>query len=895
MSRTAAGAIQNFANNTCSVYITYSKEDEAVRCIQSVNGFVLQGNPLRACFGTTKYCHSWLRNVPCSIPDCLYLHEFGSQENSFIKDEMIPAYTRVQQITGASNGMQRRLGNMLPPPADDYTQVSTTSSGKDTSRSTLNNTIMSVRDSPPNNTSGHSIACPVSVSWPSKKMPESVSGSMDFSTAVASTIKTQSNGGDGKKLIPNEGGLKMLHTVKYEPLESIRPHTSEDWRSTESVVPASGLSAASKNTQLHYSMKHEVNHGNVEQNGSTTSIDFSKQSYSSTLEKELNVHSEGKMRNLCSSLLSVGINRHAGDEHSGDTWDDQVHSDDKFAMITQGPDLKQLHNEQSTECLTSVIMRNGTDLADDIHISTEQLGCGLNSVARENSQTMLDSPILVAKVDSHVVNDEVEEDLRHFDKQRLKDPEVSRPNGFLTSSHTFHLSNHLRDQVQPFEQCESPIVKLESPFKSPFSNSSGVSAVHNGYPEFLLNRVADLNQSVGQFPSEVNSVHRQSSETQFASVDQSCPLDMGENNIISNMNFDAWDTPLAPPQIFSNFLGESDNHQGTLNVSSSSWKGQNNSQSRFSFAREEDPRYERSYYESALGSTGRFSPEHLLNHHDISNRRDVNSANLGSRGFYSSNFQEPDIFSSGYSNIPSNKFPVPSRTQNTAPPGFSAPSRTPPPPGFASHERIEQPFDPMSGNHLLNISPLLRNSYQAPPTVNAGSSTLGIEFMDPAIMAVCEGTTLSGGYHHYPGGGSALDIRTSLPLQMGYFENEYDRLHLLMQQRLSLSPLQQNHQRHAEIGDIYSTTSTSVNDAYGIPSSRTTMNQPLPNRNHTPSSRSSGLVPNEQWDQWNEVVSNRNEVGMTDNNLRTERLGFNKSHNGYDDSSSNFFMGPYGV
>ncbi|KAI8024313.1 General negative regulator of transcription subunit 4 [Camellia lanceoleosa] len=63
ISRTAAGAIQHFANNTCNVDITYSKEEEAVRCIQSVHGFTLDGGSLRACFGTTKYCHAWLRNV----------------------------------------------------------------------------------------------------------------------------------------------------------------------------------------------------------------------------------------------------------------------------------------------------------------------------------------------------------------------------------------------------------------------------------------------------------------------------------------------------------------------------------------------------------------------------------------------------------------------------------------------------------------------------------------------------------------------------------------------------------------------------------------------------------------------------------------------------------------
>lgn len=125
-----------------------------------------------------------LYDQPCSNPDCLYLHEIGSQEDSFTKDEIISAYTRfvifvfklfnwlkrrrvfkyivvdkrcvlkhvywlcfpllviactecsvfhliiswltlifwrsrVQQITGATSNMQRRSGNVLPPPLDD--------------------------------------------------------------------------------------------------------------------------------------------------------------------------------------------------------------------------------------------------------------------------------------------------------------------------------------------------------------------------------------------------------------------------------------------------------------------------------------------------------------------------------------------------------------------------------------------------------------------------------------------------------------------------------------------------------------------------------------------------------------------------------------------------------
>ncbi|KAM0067244.1 putative transcription factor C2H2 family [Helianthus debilis subsp. tardiflorus] len=167
ISRTAAGTIQHFANNTCSVYITYSKEDEAVRSIQSVHGFVLEGRPLRACFGTTKYCHAWLRSMPCTNPDCLYLHEFGSQEDSFTKDETISEYTRcrVQQITGATNEMQRRSGNILPPATDDYSNNNTSSLGKPIDKSTTNDPPNSMKGSPPNSSSGRSLALPAAASW----------------------------------------------------------------------------------------------------------------------------------------------------------------------------------------------------------------------------------------------------------------------------------------------------------------------------------------------------------------------------------------------------------------------------------------------------------------------------------------------------------------------------------------------------------------------------------------------------------------------------------------------------------------------------------------------------------------------------------------------------------
>nr|XP_043613069.1 uncharacterized protein LOC122585034 isoform X2 [Erigeron canadensis] len=121
LSRTAGGALQQFINDSCSVYITYSKEEEAMRCIQSVHGYVWDGRLLRASFGTAKYCHAWLRNTPCNNPSCLYLHTLGAEEDSFGRDEVAAVHTRnrVQEIVGSTHYPHKRSGSMLPPPIVD--------------------------------------------------------------------------------------------------------------------------------------------------------------------------------------------------------------------------------------------------------------------------------------------------------------------------------------------------------------------------------------------------------------------------------------------------------------------------------------------------------------------------------------------------------------------------------------------------------------------------------------------------------------------------------------------------------------------------------------------------------------------------------------------------------
>eukprot|EP00793_Prasinoderma_coloniale_P003845 PRCOL_00003222-RA len=79
---------------TASAYVTYARAEDAQLCIECVDGCVMEGRVLRACFGTTKYCNAFLKNVPCNNPDCLYLHEKGGESDSFTKEEMVTRQSR---------------------------------------------------------------------------------------------------------------------------------------------------------------------------------------------------------------------------------------------------------------------------------------------------------------------------------------------------------------------------------------------------------------------------------------------------------------------------------------------------------------------------------------------------------------------------------------------------------------------------------------------------------------------------------------------------------------------------------------------------------------------------------------------------------------------------------
>ncbi|KAF5093165.1 hypothetical protein D0Z00_004213 [Geotrichum galactomycetum] len=75
-------------NPGLGVYVTFARKEDAARCIAAVDGSVNDGKYLRATYGTTKYCSSYLRGQQCQNSNCMFLHEPGEEADSYTRQDL---------------------------------------------------------------------------------------------------------------------------------------------------------------------------------------------------------------------------------------------------------------------------------------------------------------------------------------------------------------------------------------------------------------------------------------------------------------------------------------------------------------------------------------------------------------------------------------------------------------------------------------------------------------------------------------------------------------------------------------------------------------------------------------------------------------------------------------
>ncbi|XP_023636120.1 uncharacterized protein LOC17876101 isoform X2 [Capsella rubella] len=856
MSRTASGVIQQFPNNTCSVYITYGKEEEAVRCIQAVHGFTLDGKLLKACFGTTKYCHAWLRNVACVNPDCLYLHEVGSQEDSFTKDEIISAYTRVQQITGATNIQQYRSGNILPPPMDAY--CSDISSAKAVVKVPSTNAASVPKYSPPSGSgsgsSSRSTALPAAASWGTHianqqhlatsatsngssdiQRSTSVNGNLAFSAVVANAAHGPvSSSHILKRPSRKEESQIVVEKSKPSIFKSSQHNVVVDSGSKITTLPDRDPTS----NQLSSSVDSSYGGGDIDKPSATVnSFDDANEALNEAVE-------DGPIvSNLSDDVARMGIDMNRRNEHPNSTM--AIGSQcDQGSIRQPGHEVSKL--PQLEQCRM------------DSSINTDK-----NAILSED-RVPLTRPDLQLQVQGSSKL-EVEDRTLLGSQQHHLEEDTSRSRFISNLPSSILDTNHMASRSSlPCENLGLSGVN-DSNLRSSLDRGSDRLHLPNGH---LPNGFGDKSMTnVGHslFPNEGRNKINTVEHSLFANEGRN-KFNSAEDAIISNilsLDFDPWDESLTCPHNLAELLGEVDQRSSTLKPSN--LLKQHNGQSRFSFARYDESNNQ-AYDSENHNIYGLLSKNQPIQ--ESVGSRDIYRGNLGSlNGFTSNysggldNFAASPLFSS-------HKNPV-SRPQVSAPPGFSAPNRLPPP-GFSSHDRVGLSSDTVPGTRFLDSTSLLRNAYQVQPSVGNSSGGSDIEFVDPAILAVGRGMV-----------NADLDMRSGFSSQLNSFENETG-LQMLRQQSLSAAQQQVNGFHH-DLRNI----SPSLTDPYGYSSrlmDQTQGSSLSPFSQHSrqqPSSNST--LSNGHWDKWNEGQS-VNSLGMAEL-LRNERLGFNGSlyNNGYEE------------
>ena len=87
---------------TVSAFVTFYNRQDALECIYSLENFVYNGYQIKASLGTSKYCTSFLYGQKCNNQDCMYLHHFGEEEDSFSPEEISQPSKRFLETTRPS-------------------------------------------------------------------------------------------------------------------------------------------------------------------------------------------------------------------------------------------------------------------------------------------------------------------------------------------------------------------------------------------------------------------------------------------------------------------------------------------------------------------------------------------------------------------------------------------------------------------------------------------------------------------------------------------------------------------------------------------------------------------------------------------------------------------------
>lgn len=485
-----------------------------------------------------------------------------------------------------------------------------------------------------------SVATSVSSNGPSKQKPDTISSTLAFSSAVINTSPaTALHGVAVKKPMLNDEGQDLFSKSRLDSLKPLRQHIGVGNRNTaEILTPPNEDHAASLSSQ---SSSSPLDDEEFIPPKAINSVDSSEHSRVSSPDKDI-IATDVKVQNLCSDLSAVNIDRNIKNENSGAFGPRNVLHDNGLINM---PRIQGLQNYCDDQSLDSTAAGKSVTSTNELFVSREKLDL------RADSQTQVGTD----------ASSQEEDDVLSFDSQRLKDPEVVCNSSYLTNSaNSFHIPNlsrsHSLQHSDGFVSLNLNSDLDNSAIDSLHRHSSSTSVLCNGYSEKLVRKPAGPERSAEHSFMLSNEGKGSHIDGLQSDDDSHAATVTGENNIISNilsMDFDTWDESLALPQNLVQLLGENDLEPSSMKTSSSR-KVQNNNQSRFSFARQEESRNQAFDIEHSFSAFGHLQKQHSFNQDFVDNRDPLEKLR-NRNGFYPGSFEESDNFSSHPSVLTSNK------------------------------------------------------------------------------------------------------------------------------------------------------------------------------------------------------------------------------------------------
>lgn len=168
-------------NPGIGVYVTFARKEDAAKCIAAVDGSLNDGKYLRAAYGTTKYCSSYLRGQTCPNPNCMFLHEPGEEADSYTRQDL-----STFQVSGSSrdddtisNASSTRSHKSSPP-------HHSASISKQHHHSNQHNSSSHDDSHSPSSPGDHSFHLPATVSWATKASPSPAQAKLHSSSTASS-------------------------------------------------------------------------------------------------------------------------------------------------------------------------------------------------------------------------------------------------------------------------------------------------------------------------------------------------------------------------------------------------------------------------------------------------------------------------------------------------------------------------------------------------------------------------------------------------------------------------------------------------------------------------------------------------------------------------------------